>query len=94
MLVMVFVFPLSAKLVLMERNSLLPSMPARGHGLVLLVFWILIFVAVNLTFIIIKKEYWWLKLHWLVNRFTNRINFIYLYNSIHVITSLMYIIHF
>ncbi|VVC38664.1 ABC transporter-like,ABC transporter, conserved site,Mitochondrial ABC-transporter, N-terminal five TM [Cinara cedri] len=63
MLVMVFVFPLSAKLVLMERNSLLPSMPARGHGLVLLVFWILIFTAVNLTFISIKKENWWLQLH-------------------------------
>lgn len=74
---MVFVFPLSAKLVLMERNSLLPSMPARGHGLVLLIFWILIFTADNLTFITIKKQYWWLQLHRLVYHSTNRFLFIY-----------------
>lgn len=62
MLVMAFVFPLSAKLILMERNSLLPSMPARGHGLVLLIFWILMFCAQNLIIITVKKESWWLKL--------------------------------
>lgn len=66
MLTMVFVFPLSAKLILMERNSLLPSMPARGHGLVLLIFWILVFSSENLTFITIKREKWWLQLHKLV----------------------------
>lgn len=90
MLVVVFVFPLSAKLVLMERNSLLPSMPARGHGLVLLIFWILIFTANNLTFITVKKEDWWLQLHKLVNRFINRFLFIYIIildNIIHAITN-------
>lgn len=60
---MIFVFPLSAKLILMERNSLLPSMPARGHGLVLIIFWILIFIAENLAFIRVIKEDWWLQLN-------------------------------
>ncbi|XP_060851050.1 ATP-binding cassette sub-family B member 6 isoform X2 [Rhopalosiphum padi] len=63
MLVMILVFPLSAKLVLMERKSLLPSMPARGHGLILLIFWILIFITENLAFITIKRDDWWIKLH-------------------------------
>lgn len=63
---MVFVFPLSAKLILMERNSLLPSMLARGHGLVLLIFWILVFTAQNIAFITIKNKDWWLQLHKLV----------------------------
>lgn len=66
---MVFVFPLSAKLVLMERNSLLPSMPARGHGLVLLIFWILVFIAQNINILIIKKEDWWIQLQKLVYNF-------------------------
>lgn len=60
---MIFVFPLSAKLILMERNSLLPSMPARGHGLVLIIFWILVFIAENLAFIRVIKEDWWLRLN-------------------------------
>lgn len=61
MLSIVFVFPLSAKLILMERNSLLPSMPVRGHGLVLLVFWILVFCAENLALVTIMKKNWWFK---------------------------------
>lgn len=56
---MIFVFPLSAKLILMERNSLLPSMLSRGHGLVLLIFWILVFSAENVAFITIKNKDWW-----------------------------------
>ncbi|CAI6347440.1 unnamed protein product [Macrosiphum euphorbiae] len=63
MLVMVFVFPLSAKLILMERKSLLPSMPARGHGLVLLIFWVLVFLAENVAFITIKRDDWWPKIN-------------------------------
>lgn len=72
---MVFVFPLSAKLVLMERNSLLPSMPARGHGLVLLIFWILVFIAQNLNVIIVEKEDWWIQIHKLVNQFQHSMLF-------------------
>jgi len=82
MLVMVFVFPLSAKLILMERNSLLPSMPARGHGLVLLIFWILVFSAENLAFITVKREAWWLQLHKLVNHFV----YTFLFTYMHIIT--------
>jgi len=81
MLVMILVFPLSAKLVLMERKSLLPSMPARGHGLILLIFWILIFIAENLAFITIKRDDWWIKLHKSVNNFY----YIFLFNYIHII---------
>lgn len=66
---MVFVFPLSAKLVLMERKSLLPSMPARGHGLVLLIFWVLVFLAENVAFITITRDDWWPKLNESVNKF-------------------------
>lgn len=69
MLVMVFVFPLSAKLILMERKSLLPSMPARGHGLVLLIFWVLVFLAENVAFITIKRDDWWPELNKSVNNF-------------------------
>jgi len=75
MLVLVFVFPLSAKLILMERKSLLPSMPARGHGLVLLVFWILVFIAENVAFITIKRDDWWPKLNKLVNNFDHEFNY-------------------
>lgn len=66
---MVFVFPLSAKLILMERKSLLPSMPARGHGLVLLIFWVLVFIAENVAFISIKRDDWWPQLNKLANNF-------------------------
>jgi len=77
---MVFVFPLSAKLILMERKSLLPSMPARGHGLVLLIFWVLVFLAENVAFITIKRDDWWPKLNKSVH------NFVYgfLLNYIHI----------
>jgi len=76
---MVFVFPLSAKLILMERKSLLPSMPARGHGLVLLIFWVLVFLAQNVTFITIKRDDWWPKLDKSVNNFVYGFIFIKLY---------------
>lgn len=58
----------------MERNSLLPSMPSRGHGLVLLIFWLLVFIAQNLNFLIVIKEDWWIQLHKLVNHFEYTFN--------------------
>lgn len=78
---MVFVFPLSAKLILMERNSLLPSIPARGHGLVLLIFWILVFFSENVVFITIKNKDWWLLLHTSVNFYAYK----FIFNYIHII---------
>lgn len=46
-------------LVLKERYYLLPSVPTRGHGLVLLVFWTLVFINENLSVMNLKKEDWW-----------------------------------
>ncbi|CAH2096146.1 unnamed protein product [Euphydryas editha] len=53
------VFPLSAHLAVIERRYLLPSVPPRGHGFVLLVFWAMIFVSENLSFLNLNKEGWW-----------------------------------
>lgn len=46
-----------------ERHKLLPSVPPRGHGLVLLGFWTLAFVAENLVFVNIGKLEWWFHLN-------------------------------
>lgn len=46
-------------LIRQERNYLLPSSPPRGHGAVLLIFFALIFVAENLSFINYRHEDWW-----------------------------------
>lgn len=46
-------------LIRQERNYLLPSVPSRGHGLVLLIFFTLIFISENLTFINVRHEDWW-----------------------------------
>lgn len=53
-------FLFSIWLVLKERYYLLPSVPTRGHGLVLLVFWTLVFINENLSLINLKKEQWWI----------------------------------
>lgn len=52
-------FAFSTWLVLKERYYLLPSVPARGHGLVLLTFWSLVFINENLSVMNLKKEDWW-----------------------------------
>lgn len=44
-----------------ERYYLLPSVPTRGHGLVLLLFWTLAFIGENLTFVNMKQDDWWFK---------------------------------
>ncbi|KZC11789.1 ATP-binding cassette sub-family B member 6, mitochondrial [Dufourea novaeangliae] len=46
-----------------ERHKLLPGVPPRGHGLVLLGFWTLAFVSENLDFINIGKLEWWFHLN-------------------------------
>ena len=55
-------WPLSVRLVYLERNEQLPSVPARGHGVVLLVFWTLVFVGENLAFLNLRNEDWWFDL--------------------------------
>lgn len=49
----------SIVLVAKERYYALPSVPTRGHGLILLVFWTLIFINENLSIMNLKKEDWW-----------------------------------
>lgn len=46
-------------LIQQERNNQLPVAPVRGHGIVLLVFFTMIFIAENLTFINVRHEDWW-----------------------------------
>ncbi|KAG4075106.1 hypothetical protein HA402_013501 [Bradysia odoriphaga] len=57
-----FAYPFSICLLVKERNYLLPSTPTRGHGLVLLIFWSLVFIVENLSFINMRHEDWWF--HW------------------------------
>ena len=52
-------WPLSLTLMCLERKRLLPSIPARGHGLILLLFWTLAFVTENLAFISWFSPNWW-----------------------------------
>ncbi|XP_066593648.1 ATP-binding cassette sub-family B member 6 [Prorops nasuta] len=57
------VYPYSAHILSVERHKLLPSVPPRGHGIVLLGFWTLAFVNENLVFINIGKLEWWFHLN-------------------------------
>ena len=47
------------RLLSLERKKMLPSIPTRGHGLVLLVFWALAFLRENLAFISWWSHSWW-----------------------------------
>lgn len=44
---------------LKERQYLLPSVQPTGHGLVLLVFWALVFINENVSIMNLNKEHWW-----------------------------------
>ncbi|CAK1580313.1 unnamed protein product [Parnassius mnemosyne] len=68
LVVTLVVFPLSAYLAVLEKRYLLPSVPPRGHGFVLLVFWAMIFVSENLSFLNLNKEGWWWHLRNLQDR--------------------------
>ncbi|XP_054265691.1 ATP-binding cassette sub-family B member 6-like [Macrosteles quadrilineatus] len=52
-------FIFSAVLVWVERHFQLPTVPARGHGLVLLLFWTFLFSMENLTFVNLGRHDWW-----------------------------------
>ncbi|KAL3271020.1 hypothetical protein HHI36_021520 [Cryptolaemus montrouzieri] len=45
-----------------ERHYMLPSVPTRGHGIVLLLFWTMVFVAENLAFLNLGQDSWWFHL--------------------------------
>ncbi|XP_046805510.1 ATP-binding cassette sub-family B member 6 [Lucilia cuprina] len=55
-------YPFSICLVHKERHFQLPSVPTRGHGLVLLLFWTLAFINESLAFINLRHEDWWFNL--------------------------------
>ncbi|XP_022306806.2 ATP-binding cassette sub-family B member 6-like [Crassostrea virginica] len=60
MLAMLYAWTASVRLMFYERRQMLPSIPTRGHGLILLVFWTLVFVKENLPFISWwSSSYWW-----------------------------------
>lgn len=60
MLAMLYAWTASVRLMFYERRRMLPSIPTRGHGLILLVFWTLVFVKENLPFISWwSSSYWW-----------------------------------
>lgn len=67
-LVMSLAYSFSAVLILVERNYLLPSLPTRGHGLVLLLFWTFMFISENLMFINLHREDWWTHLETKVDK--------------------------
>ncbi|XP_032669013.1 ATP-binding cassette sub-family B member 6, mitochondrial [Odontomachus brunneus] len=64
----VVVYPYSVYILRVERHKLLPSVPPHGHGLVLLGFWTLTFVAENLVFVNIGKLEWWFHLNSLTDQ--------------------------
>ncbi|KAM0730260.1 ATP-binding cassette sub-family B member 6 [Formica fusca] len=64
----VIVYPYSIYILKIERHKLLPSVPPHGHGLVLLGFWTLAFVAENLVFVNIGKLEWWFHLNSLTDQ--------------------------
>lgn len=55
-------YPYSICIINVERKYLLPSVPTRGHGLILLVFWTLIFISENLAFLNLGQKEWWFQL--------------------------------
>ncbi|XP_054709915.1 ATP-binding cassette sub-family B member 6-like [Uloborus diversus] len=55
-------FPLALYLIHLERHKALPSIPTRGHGLVLLVYWTVLFIAENLSFLNLQNVDWWFRL--------------------------------
>lgn len=64
----VIVYPYSVYVLKVERHKRLPNVPPHGHGLVLLGFWTLAFVAENLVFVNIGKLEWWFHLNTLTDQ--------------------------
>jgi hypothetical protein len=59
-LALLYCWTASIRLLFYERRRMLPSIPTRGHGLILLVFWSLVFVKENLAFLSWwSPNYWW-----------------------------------
>ena len=50
------------RLIWLERNNLLPAVPARGHGLPLLLYWTAALLAQAVTLINFSSPHWWFRL--------------------------------
>lgn len=61
--VTLFMYPYSIVLLVKERYYQLPSLPPTGHGLVLLLFWTLLFIAQNVPFVNMNYDKAWFQLH-------------------------------
>lgn len=46
-------------LIFVERHRMLPTIPTRGHGLVLVLFWMIAFAFENVAFISWQSPQWW-----------------------------------
>ncbi|XP_041979528.1 ATP-binding cassette sub-family B member 6 [Aricia agestis] len=68
LVVNLIIFPLSTYIAAIEFKYLLPSLPPNGHGFVLLVFWAMLFIAENLSFLNLNKDGWWWHLNDLQDR--------------------------
>lgn len=49
-------------LIVKERHYQLPSVPTRGHGIVLLIFFTLTFIAQNFALVNINSKDWWFEM--------------------------------
>ncbi|XP_030748456.1 ATP-binding cassette sub-family B member 6, mitochondrial-like [Sitophilus oryzae] len=58
----IFAYIFSIWIIAVERHYLLPSVPTRGHGIILLLFWALLFISENLAFLNLDRNDWWFHL--------------------------------
>ena len=59
---MVIAYIVAVILVVKERYYILPSVPTSGHGLVLLIFFALVFIAQNVSLVNLNRSDWWFHL--------------------------------
>lgn len=59
---MMFAYLFAICLVVKERHYQLPSVPTRGHGVVLLLFFTITFIAQNVALVNINSKDWWFEL--------------------------------
>lgn len=57
-----FSYPFCICLIRKERYYQLPSLPTRGHGLILLLFWTLTLINEALAIVNLGHEDWWFHL--------------------------------
>ena len=55
-------WPASLRLVWLERNSLLPAVPSRGHGLPLLLYWTTALLGQAAVLVNFRSPHWWFRL--------------------------------